>query len=321
MKVRIVTSGLTERQGGVSTYLGVLRERLPAEGVEVVDGDDFDVLLHAGPHSYDGLSAAGGRRSVMVVHDLIPEVLWKDEGVRKERERALAAVDAVIAISECTKADILREYGISPEKVHVVHDGVGEEFFERGADPSSVPFPSGRYLLYVGKRNEYKRFRWFLRAVAPFMWRHPSLRILCTGEPFCRREWAWIVGLGLWGRVRSRRFTADEMPAVYANAMALVYPSIYEGFGLPILEAMAAACPVVCARASCLPEVAGDAAAYFEQDDGAGLRAVLNGLLPFRGGAAERRAEWIEKGKARAKCFSWNKCAHGTAEVLAGVGV
>ena len=222
MRVKILTSS-KERQGGVSTYVSALKQYLPFEGVEIVSGDgDYDVLLHVGPHVYDGLLPKDGRRSVMVVHDLIPEVLWKDVHIREERKRALAAVDEVIAVSEWTKADLLREYGVDSKKIHVIYHGVSEIQGVAEANTVACPYNSGSYLLYVGKRNEYKRFRWFLRAVAPLMWFHPELRVLCTGEPFCRREWAWIVALGLLGRVKSRPFAADEMCSVYANAAALV---------------------------------------------------------------------------------------------------
>ena len=93
MRVKILTSS-KERQGGVSTYVSALEKRLPLEGAEIVNGDgDYDVLLHVGPHIYDGLPTKNGRRSVMVVHDLIPEILWKDACVREERKRALSAAD------------------------------------------------------------------------------------------------------------------------------------------------------------------------------------------------------------------------------------
>lgn len=317
MRVKVLAA-LNERQGGVNTYVSALTKRLPREGVEIVNGDgDYDVLFHVGPHVYEGLPLKNGRRSVIVVHDLIPEVLWKDAHIREERERAIASADEVIAVSEWTKTDLLREYGVDSKKIHVIYHGVPEIQRELGGDAFACPYNSGSYLLYVGKRNAYKRFRWFLRAVAPLMWFHPGLRILCTGEPFCRREWAWIVALGLLGRVKSRRFAANEMYSVYSNAAALIYPSVYEGFGLPVLEAMASGCPVVCSRSTCLPEVAGEAAVYFEADNAGDFRHIVRSLIAKNKECEKRRAELIGKGVERAKLFSWKKCAHETAAVLA----
>lgn len=316
IRVRIRQT-VKECQGGVSTYVRALERSLPGEGVVIVPEEgDYDLLLHVGPHRYDGVPPEKGRRSVMVVHDLIPEVLLGDEAVRTERARALASADAVIAVSAWTKADLIREYDINPDKIHVVHHGVYTVVDQAEKADAGSPTGPSPYLLYVGKRNPYKRFRWFLRAVAPLMWQHPRLRIQCTGEPFCRREWAWIVLLGLWGRVTVRRFTDQEMPTVYARAEALVYPSINEGFGLPVLEAMAAGCPVVLSRSASLPEVAGDAGAYFEADRAGSLRHLLSNLLRNDPEARRMRNAFIEKGYRQAARFSWEKCARETANVL-----
>ena len=318
MKVKIISARLPERQGGVNTYVDALKQYLPTVGVSVAEDTDYDVLLHVGPHSYREVPDVLGRRSVVVVHDLIPEILWKDGGVRAERARALAAADAVIAVSAWTKRDVVREYGITDGKVHIVHHGVSSARAAMEYVNEALPFRPG-YLLYVGKRNEYKRFRWFLCAVAPLMWLRPGLRLLCTGAPFCRREWAWIIALGLLGRVKSRCVVTEGMSATYANAAALVYPSVYEGFGLPILEAMASGCPVVCSRSTCLPEVASDAAAYFEVDDAGSLRNVIRKILAKDGDGMAMHDELVRKGLERAKCFSWEKCAQETAAVLQSV--
>ena len=94
----------SERQGGVSTYVRALRRHLPGEGVEIVDVGDYDVMLHVGPHNYDGIYGCD-RKSVIVVHDLIPELLHHEERVREERKRALRHAEAVLSVSEWTKQD------------------------------------------------------------------------------------------------------------------------------------------------------------------------------------------------------------------------
>jgi glycosyltransferase involved in cell wall biosynthesis len=315
MKVRIIVS-LVERQGGVSTYVKGLKAHLPAFGVDVVDGDDFDVMLHVGPHEY-GEVPCSGKRCVVVVHDLIPETVLGNSAVRAERMRALAAADGVIAVSNETRDAVLREYGLPPEKIRVVYHGAPEV---PAADAAYERSPcGGPYLLYVGKRNEYKGFKWMLRALAPVFWLRPGLKMICTGEPFGRREKALLLLLGLWGRVRSLRIADECMGAAYANAEALVYPSRCEGFGLPVVEAMAYGCPVVVCCTSCLPEVAGDAAAYFGCGDAKGLRRCVVRFLRRRGVSEAERAAFVEKGRARARGFSWAKCARETADVLKSV--
>lgn len=305
-------SSLRECQGGVSTYINALKDRLPSRGFVLVADGAADVELYAGPHTYEGIEVSLAKRRVIVVHDLIPELLWGRTDIRASRQKAIDAADAVIAVSNWTKDDVLREYKVDPNKVHVVYHGLGQNSSCGVSVNNNVVGP---YILYVGKRNEYKRFQWFLRAVAPLMWLHPSLRIVCTGEPFCRREWAWILALGLYGRVKVNRYTAEEMAGLYHQAIALVYPSIYEGFGLPILEAMSVGCPVIINGSTCLPEVAGDAAMYFERDNGRSLCHCIKRVWKDR----KLADECVRRGMARAQLFSWEKCARETAEILKGL--
>ena len=165
------------------------------------------------------------------------------------------------------------------------------------------------YLLYVGGRGGYKNFSFFVEAIAPIL-KTSALSLFCTGARFNSEELALFDRLGISDKVH-QRFVADaEMTDLFANAIAFVYPSIYEGFGIPILDAFAAGCPALIAGASCFPEVAGDAALYFDPKNAVDLRDKLTQLLE-----GDIRQLLVDKGMERVRQFSWQRCADQTAEI------
>jgi len=274
-------------------------------------------ILHTTFYDPSALLAQRDAKLVVTVLDMIPERFpeafsfdglyarlvtkrWI-EGKRTLCQRA----DAVLAISEQTKRDVVEYYGIAPERITVTHLG------NRLAANGDVPRVSGlpdRYVLYVGTRNTYKNFDVLLEAIAPL----DGIAITCIGGgAFDDREHAQIERLHLGDRVVQRSVTDAELAACYAHALAFVFPSRYEGFGIPILEAFACGCPAVVANASCFPEIAGDAARYFDPDDIEQLRTALVELIEDPAQADALRA----KGRARAKQFTWEATATLTAAV------
>jgi glycosyltransferase involved in cell wall biosynthesis len=116
-------------------------------------------------------------------------------------------------------------------------------------------------------------------------------------------------------RASARIYDEDELRWLFANAQLFIYPSIYEGFGIPILDAFSLGCPVLLANASCFPEVGGDAALYFDPQDEDALREQLMRVIGIDAETKRMRADLIARGKERAKMFSWQKCAAETAEI------
>ena len=269
---------------------------------------DFEILHLTGPHPVNNnwKSVVGRKPIVATVHDLIPEIVCGDTRVRKSRERLLKDATHIIAVSGNTKNDIMRLYGTPESKITVIYHGY------LPVDVSGIkPFQSDKpYLLYVGKRDGYKRFDFFVHAVAPLL-RSGDLRLFCTGTPFTENEQCILVKLGISDRVVQRFVTDEEMMALFAGAVAFVYPSEYEGFGIPILDAFSLGCPVVLSECSCFPEVAGNAALYFKKNDEDSLRLCIDTLLRDEG----VRFRKIRLGLERVKLFSWDKCANETANI------
>jgi glycosyltransferase involved in cell wall biosynthesis len=224
---------------------------------------------------------------------------------RRNCERA----DRIIAISDATKKDLIEVFKISSEKITVVHLA---DALPKLARPKAQEPNSGKYLLYVGKRGDYKNFVRLLEAFAasPFLKRHFHL-VAFGGGGFSKDERRSIEQLKVADQVRYAAGDDFALVRYYRNAAAFVYPSLYEGFGLPILEAMGQGCAVICSQYGSLREVGGDAVAYFDAGETAHIRSVLEENLANPNHLAELR----QRGFVRHKLFSWNKCVQETLSV------
>jgi glycosyltransferase involved in cell wall biosynthesis len=215
----------------------------------------------------------------------------------------------VICISENTRRDLLERIPIAPEVVSVVHLAAAPVPVARTMHPAV----DGPYLLYVGPRSTYKNFEALLRAVAGAPALRGGVRIVAFGGgPLSTGERMLARDLGLMdGAVVQISGNDLVLDAAYRFAAAFVYPSRYEGFGIPPLEAMARGCPVVCAANSSLPEVVGDAAELCDADDPESIAAAIERVIGSRTHADELRA----RGLSRNALFTWDRCARSTYEV------
>ncbi|OBK43404.1 glycosyltransferase family 1 protein [Mycobacterium sp. 1081908.1] len=254
-----------------------------------------------------------GRRRVVTVYDMIYELFADEfpdaEQVTAAKRAAVDRADHVICISETTRRDLVRLLGVDPARTSVVHLGYSMTT-ETGMTEADGGKPRST-LLYVGHRRGYKNFTTVLRAYASSAVLRDFELIAFGGNPPLPEEEEELARLGIAGRVRFESGSDGELAARYREAAAFVYPSRYEGFGIPPLEAMSHGCPVVCSNAGSIPEVVGDAGLYFEPDDVEQLRATLERVATTEGLQTELRT----RGYARLTAFSWEKCATETARI------
>lgn len=255
--------------------------------------------------SYYRQPCASNLPTVMTVHDFIYERFAR--GPRRwiyttQKYSAIRAAHAVICISESTKQDLLDYVGVSNEQsIHVIHNG-GSETFRPVTLPSS-PMP---YLLYVGLRGGYKNFALALQAMALL----PDFELYCVGGGRLRPRELSGVPASVAERIKHLGFVDDEMlNALYNQASCLVYPSSYEGFGIPVVEAMRAGCPVVSVACEAVIEVGGDALTIAE---GLDPKALADAILKT---VSSDRPRLIERGLLRASAYSWEKTHARTLEV------
>lgn len=243
-----------------------------------------------------------------LVHDMIPEILKIDFDPRPWLEKTFALLNArrIIAISENTARDIHQVHAHIPkEQIRVIYPGCSPVFHRRNSgeiDAFRRQHGIARpYFLVVGLRTSYKNIEFFFRAFSLLVGRE-KLSIVCAGgAPELEKPLRKLAGPATVHRID---LTDDELATAYSGALALVYPSRYEGFGLPVLEAMACGCPALAAPVSSLPEVAGDAALYFSLAE---VNSLVQALTDVQSDAV--RKPLIEAGLRRASLFSWQKMA------------
>jgi len=275
-------------------------------------------LFHATDHLLPPLAHT---RSVFTLHDL---TVLKFPAAHTQLNRCflrwmlprfLQAADAVIADSHCTKQDALQLYRLSADRVHVVHLGVDARFkpieaasARRVQEGYQLP---ERFILAVSTIEPRKNLIVLLEAYQALRQRQPDIQLVMAGkrgwhsEPFFER----LQALGLTDKVRLLGFVPDgDLPALYSLAEIFAFPSLYEGFGLPVLEAMACGTPVICSNTSSLPEVAGEAALQIAPAD---VPAWAQALEQIASNSA-LRASLRERGLKQAARFTWENTARQT---------
>ena len=254
-----------------------------------------------------GLGDHPRSRRVVTVYDMIPELLPKTRrrlDFLTEKHRYVREADHIVCISESTRRDLFRVYPEIHAPVTIAYPGVGPSFHPDAKPLRPLPEP---YLLHVGNRSSYKDGATLLRAFTRIAGDFPELTLyLVGGGPITRAERDLITGSRIGGRVMQESLPDADVPAAYANAIATVFPSRYEGFGLPVVEAMACGSPLVLADTSSLPEVGGEAARYFPPGDDVGLAEVLGEVLTETTLPSQMRTA----GLVQARKFSWAGYAH-----------
>ncbi|MCK4919697.1 MAG: glycosyltransferase family 4 protein [Bacteroidales bacterium] len=273
----------------------------------------FDVFH---PTYYDNyfLKYLGNKPFVLTVHDmnheLFPEFYASQIELDFVKTKALLMEKAahLIAVSENTKKDIIEILGINKEKISVIYHAVS---LPNTVDIKKIQLPD-KYLLYVGDRAaEYKNFKFMIRALTPILNEDSELKIICTGKEFDYKEINLFKSLGVVNQLISIFVDDHNLNHLYNCALAFIFPSYYEGFGLPILEAFKNECPVLLSSSSCFPEIAGDAAIFFEAKSMQSIRKIVRSIDENEG----LRKELIKKGNKRLQHFSWEKAANQTAEI------
>jgi glycosyltransferase involved in cell wall biosynthesis len=263
--------------------------------------------------------------SVVTCHDIYPvlsrDYPYTDRCMVKLGLRGMLKADRIIAVSEFTKHEIVRVLGYPADRITVVCEGVDHGKYRPLAEPVALPGdhsprPGNKTLLYVGSEQPRKNLHLLLRAFAAVKKERGDVSLIKVGRPQWKEAREELLrraeGLGIRDEVIFADYVPEEaLPGLYNAADLFVFPSRYEGFGLPLLEAMACGCPVIASNTSSLPQVVGSAGIMLDPDDEGGFVDAICRVLEDRDLHEEMRRKGIEQ----AGKFSWEKTALETVAV------
>ena len=245
-----------------------------------------------------------------MIHEKFPESFSRWDRTREAKAYAVHRADHVICISENTRRDLVEILRVPLDKTSVVKLGYSLLPVQSSAQTTAPPRP---YILYVGGRVGYKNFERLLMVYAQSSALKNEFLLICFGGGgFTAQELSLLKSLDIAANTVMQLAGNDDVLAnLYSSAAAFVFPSLYEGFGIPPLEAMSFGCPVACSNTSSLPEVVGDAAELFDPTDEVNMLTAIERIV-F---SPQRTAELIADGYDRIKQFSWDLCARATLDV------
>lgn len=247
-----------------------------------------------------------------MIHELIPNEIPSTDQTSRLKLASVRNSDHIICISQNTKKDLMNFFNVPESKISVIYLGCDAGIL---GDKTYLPELFDRvrpYVLFVGNRFGYKNFKVLLQAYGALNLYKTHDLLMFGGGALTADEASMLEKLGI-PRMSVRHHSGSDslLAEIYKKAEVLVYPSIHEGFGLPPLEAMANSCPVISSSSSCMPEILGNAAIFFDPTSYEDLMIALMQIIDSK----ETRINYIKKGVDRSRYFTWNSCGDSTLEI------
>lgn len=263
---------------------------------------------------YENTNTSSKSKIITTIHDMILEKFSNsvtDQTALFEEKAAIERADHIICVSNHTRQDLLEFFDLPAGKISTVYHGYSLQNFD---EIKNSPIVDAPYVLYVGDwRSPYKNFKGLLKAYGSIKHFQSEFKLACIGVRRVSKDMLEAMKQAEVAEANVLFFSGSDMTLanLYKYALALVYPSLYEGFGIPPLEAMSLGCPVICSNVSSIPEIVSDGGYYFDPHDIDSISSSVEKVLS----SLELRQSLIAKGKERVKFFSWEKCAAQTGLV------
>lgn len=249
-----------------------------------------------------------------MIHEKYPEYFSKNDHTRERKKYLIGRASKIIAISNSTKNDVMDIYGVPENKIVAIHLACSGGRNESQSD--DLLWLPEKFILFVGNRQGYKNFELFAGAISSMLQKDRDTDVVCIGGgAFTKKEKLLFDALKISGQLHQFNISDDLLPKVYGKALFFIFPSLYEGFGIPILESFMNNCPVLCSDASSFPEVAGGAAIYFDPKSADSIKGAVTNALNNPALLDRLRSKALE----RLANFSWEKTARKTEEIYKSV--
>ena len=248
-----------------------------------------------------------------MISEIYPEYYPLNSKVSIFKKLVTTKAAKIITISENTKRDLVTLFDLNPEKIEVIY--LGNSLIINNSNVNSNIVLPKNYLLFVGNRTIYKNFYFLIKSIEKVLLSNKDLKIICTGQSFSDTEIDFFKMLGINDNML-HYFADDNLLAeLYSNAIAFIFPSLYEGFGIPVLEAFNCGCPCLMSNTSSLPEVGGSASLYFDPKSAESIQSAVIKIISD----TDLRQELRVKGYSQLQKFSWEKTAKQTKNVYQGL--
>ena len=261
-------------------YTKHLNSKNKERNLSAIAKQNFD-LVHPTYYSPYFLSELGDKPFVITIHDMTYEIYSKEfrnnSNTADEKKILAQKAAKIITVSENTKNDVIEYYNIDPNKISTTHLASSIKY-ERKKD-LKIKIPD-KYFLFVGNRKAYKNFSNLSKAFSLIQKEFNDVYLVCAGGGvFSKKEKYILKQLNISDKVFYYQVNDEKLGYLYGNACAFVFPSLYEGFGIPIIEAFECGCPVIASNVSSLPEVAGNAALYFDPESEISIKNEMIRIL------------------------------------------
>lgn len=300
-----VSRGISSLKQKLKLNFQVSNKTFPQVLLDRLGNSNFDVFH---PTYYDPYFLSYIKKPFVLtvydmIHELYPEYFGLDDPISINKRLLCEKADLIFAISETTKKDLIEIFKIDESKIHVTL--LGSDFNKVNPIKPLVNEELSNFILFTGQRGVYKNFYLMVRGLSEFMLIDKSLKLVCTGHPFSKLELDYFKGLGIDKNLIHVYSKDDgELAWLYQNALFFIFPSLYEGFGIPLLEAFASKCPVISSNGGSLFEIGGNGVRFFNPKSITELQDSVSDLL-FN---LNTRQNLIFNGLKELEKYSWDKC-------------